>query len=313
MKLEKAALRIASGDLETAVQLRGIREMASLAETMDGMRKTLLEGKDRRARFLAAVSHDLRTPLTSIGGYLEAVEDGLADDPETLARYVEIMLAKTSLLEDRIQGLIEFERMETGEWRMGFKPLALGPFLDRLSREFAEDAKLRGLGFESDLSCLAAGSGASGATVASGALAGDAGPGAGGGPVIQADEALLCRAIENIVSNAFKHSPEGGSVRISAARVGSLLCIDVDDEGPGIPSTERELVFEPFYRGRPSRPLPRDGEEGGAAASASEQGNGLGLYIARSVIRGHGWDLRVEDSPSGGARLSIVIPWGRHA
>lgn len=269
MKLERAALGIASGDLETEVRLRGIREMGSLAETMDGMRKTLREDRDRRARFLAAVSHDLRTPLTSIGGYLEAVEDGLAADPETLSRYIGIMQGKTRLLENRIQGLIEFARMETGEWRVGFKPLALGPFLERLSREFAEDAKLLGLRFECEVSSL-------------------------GGFSFPADEALLGRAIENIVSNAFRHSPQGGLVRISSrpARAGEPAClVDIDDEGPGIPLADRDKVFEPFYRVSPGL----------------GEGNGLGLYIAKSVLRGHGWDLGISDSPSGGARFTLRL------
>ena len=273
MKLEKAAILIASGDLETRVQLGGIREIASLAGTMDTMRTTLREDRDRRARFLAAVSHDLRTPLTSIGGYLEAVEDGLASDPGTLSRYVSIMQDKTAVLEDRIQGLIEFARMETGEWRLGFRPLAMEAFLERLAREFAEEAELRGFRFRSRLSRI-------------------------GDLVLPADEALLCRAFENLVSNAFKHSPAGGTVSFSAGRIDdaspSDLLVDIDDEGGGIPPEERELVFEPFYRGK------------GAAA----QGNGLGLYIARSVIRSHGWEIEVGDAASGGARFTVRIPGG---
>ena len=269
MRLEKAAVRIAGGDLETAVQLGGIREMASLAVTMDGMRKTLREDRDRRARFLAAVSHDLRTPLTSIGGYLEAVEDGLAGDPATLARYVGIMQGKTRLLEDRIQGLIEFARMETGEWRVGFRPLDLGAFLEARAREFSEDARLRGLCFECAASCLC-------------------------GLALPADEALLGRVFENLVSNAFRHSPPGGLVRLSARLEGPAAMIDLDDEGPGIPVSDRELVFEPFYRG--------------VEGAKSGDGSGLGLYIARSVVRGHGWNLAVSAAPSGGARFTVMIP-----
>jgi signal transduction histidine kinase len=149
----------------------------------------------------------------------------------------------------------------------------MGPFLERLAREFGEEAELRGFGFRSELSAI-------------------------GGLHLPADEALLCRAFENLVSNAFKHSPPGGAVSLSARRTDGAsppgFSIDIDDEGSGIPSAERELVFEPFYRGK------------GAAA----QGNGLGLYIARSVIRSHGWDIEVGDAPSGGARFTVRIPGG---
>jgi signal transduction histidine kinase len=273
MRLEKAAQRIASGDLDTEVRIKGIREMVALADTMDGMRKTLREDRDQRARFLASVSHDLRTPLTSIGGYLEAVEDGLAEDPETLKRYVEIMHAKERLLETRIQGLLEFARMETGEWRAGFERLELEPFLTILASEFAEDAGLSGQRLEYRLSASA-------------------------GIAVMADRDLLRRAFENLLSNALRYSPPGSLVALSARRdtspaTGVGLFIEVDDSGPGIPEADRARVFEAFYRGSGAR-------EGA--------GNGLGLYIAHSVLRDHGWGISVSAAPSGGARFTVFIP-----
>jgi signal transduction histidine kinase len=273
LRLERAAGRIAAGDFETPVSQRGIREIEDLAAAMDGMRAALREDRDRRARFLAAVSHDLRTPLTSIGGYLEAVEDGLASDPRILERYVGIMRGKTRLLEARIAGLIEFARMETGEWRMGFETMELGPFLEGLCREFREDAALMDRGFSFELSAL------SGLSVA-------------------VDKALLTRAFENLVSNAIRYSPAGGSIRMEARRaaeegISGAFVIDLDDEGPGIAPSERARVFEPFVRG---------------SASREGEGNGLGLYIALSVIKGHGWDIRADGAPGGGGRFTIVIP-----
>jgi signal transduction histidine kinase len=268
LKLEAAAGRIAAGDFDTAVSVRGIREIEDLAYAMDGMRATLREDRDQRARFLAAVSHDLRTPLTSIGGYLEAVEDGLADDPETLARYVRIMRGKTRLLETRIGGLIAFARMETEEWRMGFETTEFRPFLDGLAREAREDAILLGRRFEAAL-------------------------GAVGDLELSIDRDLLSRALENVISNAFRYSPEGGLVKFSASAVAGAIRLDVDDEGPGIPLSERERVFEPFYRGSSAR----EGE-----------GSGLGLYIARSIVRGHGWTIAADESPTGGGRISVLVP-----
>lgn len=268
LKLEAAAGRIAAGDFDTVVDVRGIREIGDLAYAMDGMRAKLREDRDQRARFLAAVSHDLRTPLTSIGGYLEAVEDGLADDPETLERYVRIMRGKTRLLETRIGGLIAFARMETEEWRMGFETTELRPFLEGLAREAREDAILLGRLFESALE-------------------------AAGDIRLSIDRGLLSRALENVISNAFRYSPEGGTVRLSAGSAAAGIRLDIDDGGPGIPPSERERVFEPFYRGSSAR----EGE-----------GSGLGLYIARSIVRGHGWTIEAGESPTGGGRISVLIP-----
>jgi signal transduction histidine kinase len=268
LKLERAAGRIAAGDLESEVRVGGIREIGELALAMDGMRSALREDRDRRARFLAAVSHDLRTPLTSIGGYLEAVEDGLADDPATLARYVAIMRDKTRILELRISGLIEFARMETGEWRLGFERVLLGPYLHALAQGFREDAALLGKRFEARLEGLEA-------------------------IVLPVDKGLLARALENLVSNALRFSPDGGLVALSSKAREEGIALDVDDEGPGIPAQERELVFEPFSRG---------------SSNPRGEGSGLGLYIARSIIKGHGWDIGAGEAPGGGGRVSILIP-----
>ncbi|MDP3176305.1 MAG: HAMP domain-containing sensor histidine kinase, partial [Spirochaetaceae bacterium] len=273
LRLERSAVAIAAGDLESRVRVKGAREIVDLAAAMDSMRSGLREDRDRRARFLAAVSHDLRTPLTSIGGYLEAVEDGLAADPATLERYVSIMREKTRLLEARIAGLIEFARMDTGEWRLGFETLDLGTFLESQARVFAEDAILADRSFSSDL-------------------------GAAAGFSVQADAALLARALENLVSNALRYSPPGSAVRLVAARErrasppGDVLVLILDDEGPGIAPEERELVFEPFVRG---------------SAAHRGEGAGLGLYIARSVIEGHGWSLRAQEAPGGGCRFVATI------
>jgi signal transduction histidine kinase len=271
MKLERAAGRIAAGDLETEVGVGGLREIEDLAAAMDGMRTAIREERAQRARFLAAISHDLRTPLTSIGGYLEAVDDGLASDPATLARYVRIMRDKTRLLEGRISGLIEFAHMETGEWRMGFEPVDLRCFLEGLAKEFREDAELMGRDFSFELSAL-------------------------GSFRTAVDRDLLARALENLVSNAIRYSPAGGAIRMSARSGPGFLYVDLDDEGPGIKPDERAKVFEAFVRGS----LSREGE-----------GSGLGLYIVRSVIQGHGWEVRAGSSPSGGGRFTVEIPVGK--
>jgi signal transduction histidine kinase len=270
LRLERAAGRMAAGDLESSVSVKGVREIESLAFAMDGMRVSLGEDRDRRARFLAAVSHDLRTPLTSIGGYLEAIDDGLADDGATLKRYVGVMRDKARILEGRIAGLLEFARIETGEWRMRFEETELRPFLERLCGELGEDAALSGRRLASELGAL-------------------------GGLRVRVDKTLLARAFENIVSNAIRFSPEGGLVTVSAARErgGPGCYVLVDDRGPGIAPEDRERVFEPFFR---------------SAQPGDSGGSGLGLYIAMSVINGHGWELRAEEAPGGGGRISVFIP-----
>lgn len=272
-RLEKAAIAIASGDLESPVRAKGAREIVALAAAMEKMRSSIRENNAGRARFLASVSHDLRTPLTSIGGFLEAVEDGLADDPETLKRYVGIMKEKTGLLEERIEGLIDIARMESGEWRLRFEPQNLGQLFGEFAAMAREEAALSGATLRVDLAAIA-------------------------DITAPVDRSLLARAFENLVVNALAHGRLGGDIRIGARRPvdadgRALLAIDVDDDGPGIPEAERERAFDAFWRG----------------ASAKEgKGLGLGLFIARTIVEGHGWKLGLSTSPLGGARFSVLVP-----
>lgn len=272
-RLEKAALAIAAGDLETPVLGRGAREIVALATAMEGMRKAIKEDLARRSRFLAAVSHDLRTPLTAIGGYLEAIEDGLAEDPAVLGRYVSIMKDKTGVLEERIGGLIEFARVETGEWRLAIETLPLLELFEGFARDAREQCELAGSSLEVGLEAI-------------------------GGISAPADRGLLSRAFENLVSNALRHGRKGGLLRLGARRAKDergreLLLVDVDDEGPGIAPADRERVFEAYWRGSEAR---------------QGEGSGLGLYIARSILRDHGWDLKASSAPGGGGRFTIAIP-----
>lgn len=159
---------------------------------------------------------------------------------------------------------------------MGFEIIELGPFLENLAREAREDAALVGRRFEFDLA-------------------------AAEGLLLPIDRALLARAFENIISNALRFAPEGGLVRLSVSVGIGATIVRIDDDGPGIPLEERERAFEPFYRGSPAR-------QGSPGAIPPGEGSGLGLYIARSIVRGHGWSIEAGESPWGGGSISIVIP-----
>jgi signal transduction histidine kinase len=270
-QLEGAAVRVASGDLDSPVPEGDFTEVGTLASAMESMRLALKEDQNRRYRFLAAVSHDFRTPLTSVKGYVEAIQDGLAKDPETLSRYLSIMAERCGGLEGRINELLDFTRMETGEWRLNFSPAPLKPFLERLASRYTDDAEALNHTFEFDFPIDER-------------------------AVVNADWSLLARALENLVTNAIRYSPAGTTVKFSAARESDLsFSLMVDDAGPGVSEAESALIFEPFYRGCRAR-------LGG--------GSGLGLSIAKSVVVGHGWRLEVSRSPLGGARFQVrgILP-----
>jgi signal transduction histidine kinase len=265
LTLEGATRRIAEGDLEFQLSPRGKDEIASLTRSFETMRRALKEEQARRARFIMGVSHDLRTPLALIQGYAEAIADGLAADPQVHDRYIGVILEKTRLLEGLINNLIDFVRLDTGEWRLKFRRVALGSFLQDLARRFAEDAEILKRQFQAriDLPDSAA---------------------------VSMDEELFYRALENLIGNAIRYSAEGSRIELAARLESGKALIAVSDTGIGIPAEELPRVFEPFYR---------------ATNSRREQGFGLGLSTVKTIVESHGWAIEAASEVGKGTTFTI--------
>jgi signal transduction histidine kinase len=265
--LEGATRRVSEGDLDYALPMRGSNEITSLARSFENMRKALKEEYARRARFIMGVSHDLRTPLALIQGYVEAIVDGYASDPETQKKYLSIIQDKTENLEGMIGDLIEFVKMETGEWRMTFSPVPVRAFLSDIAKRYAEDALILRREFSASLDVPEE-------------LA------------VPMDEPLVSRALENLIGNSLRYTAEGGRVILAARVDGGCVEISLSDTGIGIPREELPLIFDPFYRGTNSR---------------REQGFGLGLTTVKSIIEGHGWSIGVVSELDKGTTFTIRI------
>ena len=224
-RLQRATRRVADGDLDFELDARGTSELASLARSFDAMRGALKEETERRSRLLAAVTHDVKTPLTAIKGYLEAIADGMAEDRETRDRYLGIIAEKADLLGARVSELIEYVRLSSSQWNIEPMPTGLAAFHRELCEGIAGDAAVLKRRLRHDLRIperLAA-------------------------PL---DAALLSRAYENILDNALRFTPEDGTVTVSAAVVdGGDLEVRIADSGPGIAAEDLPHLFDPFYRG----------------------------------------------------------------
>jgi signal transduction histidine kinase len=215
------------------------------------------------------ISHDLKTPLALIQGYVEAIMDGFASDPEAQKKYLAIVRDKTESLEGMIAELIEFVKMDTGEWRMTFRDVTLAPFLSDIAKRYSEDALIlkRDFSFSVDIPADL---------------------------TIPMDEGLIGRALENLLGNAIRYTPEGGKIRISAILdPDGTPKISISDTGIGIPPDEIGRIFDPFYRGTNSR---------------REQGFGLGLTTVKSIIEGHGWTITVSSRVDKGTVFTISMP-----
>jgi signal transduction histidine kinase len=268
MVLENATRRIAAGDLDVEITVKGSNEITSLTSSLNKMRDALKEEERRRCRFIMGVTHDLKTPLALIKAYADAIEDGIAEDPATGARATEIINAKADQLEVMIGDLIEFVRMETGEWRSRLKSANLSVFLGRSAKAFAMDAELLRHKFTFH------------ATLPDAVF-------------VPMDERLAQRALENIVNNAIRYTPDGSIVSLDAVLEGNAVRLTIADNGPGIDSVDLPHVFEMFYRGSSSR---------------HEQGMGLGLAVAKWVADCHGWAISASSDRGQGVCFAITIP-----
>jgi signal transduction histidine kinase len=255
-----AALERSRQVLESGIAAR-TRE---LTQVVDELRRASVA----KTEFLSNVSHELRTPLTSILGFTDLLLHGL-EGPLTDAQHEDLRTIEASggRLLGLIDDLIDVSQIEAGKVELRIDPIALRAFLEDLAGEIRPLAERNLLTLE---------------------LAFADGP-----AVVYADEARLRGILANLLTNAVKFTPQGGTIRIEVgAQDEDTLRIDVVDTGIGIAPAEQERVFEKFHR----------------TAAPDVPGTGLGLAIAREYSRLHGGDLRVESTPGVGSRFSLLLP-----
>ncbi|HCM28781.1 MAG: hypothetical protein A2Z99_21280 [Treponema sp. GWB1_62_6] len=267
-KLEDATRKIAAGDLDFPSSELASGDLASLGLSLDRMRAQLKEDRERRDRFIMGVSHDLKTPLAVIQGYLDALDDGLADTEEKRARYMAILRSKADLLGERIGHLIELAKTTTSEWRHTLAESDFGSFLEETLSPLAEYCAIRGFVLEWNL-----------------ALAEPC--------ILPFDRDMIARVLENLVGNAVSYGDSTVPILADARIEGRAILLRVENGGPGIPDEDLRKVFEPFFRGSRSR---KDG------------GFGLGLASVKSIVETHGWSIEAESEPGSRTAFIIRIP-----
>ncbi len=250
-RLEEGTRRISEGDLDFELTAKGSDRIASLTRSFDNMRKRVREETATRSRFIMAVSHDLKTPLSSITGYLDAIGDGIASDPVQLEKYLAIIRDKAGLLGSRIGQLIDYVKLDTADWRRSRERIAIASFLDEAATVFHLEAEARGFGFDSSIDI-------------------------GGDTRVFMDGDLVTRALENLVHNAFRYGEPPSPIAFHAAEEHGRITIRIVNRGKAIPPADLPFIFEPFFRGSRAR-------EGG--------GFGLGLSVVKSVVSSHGWSI----------------------
>jgi signal transduction histidine kinase len=253
-RLETAAERIASGDFDAPIVDRGDDEIGQLATAFDRMRVQLAQLDTARKEFVANASHELRTPIFSLGGFLELLVDEDLDE-ETRQEFLQTMRGQVERLTKLSTDLLDLSRVDAGQLSVSAEPVDFGEVVRALAEDFEHVASSSGHILESS--------------------AGDDVWGV-------ADEERVLQIGRALVMNALVHTPSGSRITIRSSRHSGLARLAVEDDGPGIPPTQREAVFERFYR-----------VEGGKAS-----GSGLGLAIARELARLMGGAVRLESRPA---------------
>jgi signal transduction histidine kinase len=274
-RLVEGARNLAGGDLGTRVDTGGPAEIETLGEAFNEMASALERDARERDRvermkddFLLTVSHELRTPLTSVKGFAEMLALQKNSMSAAQREAIGAISDGTGDLSRLIDDLVDLARSDAGRLRIETRPTAVRPLLERVARQmrnsFSErDQKLQ-VAAEKDL------------------------------PRIKADPERVAQAINNLLSNANKYGNEGGVVRLSAARKGKEVAIEVSDEGPGMTDEELEHVFERFWRAD-------------SGVSQRVGGTGLGLAIAKSLVELHGGEITAQSSDEG-ATFTITLP-----
>lgn len=266
-EMSDATQAMARGDYSRRVSDTSRDEIGRLARSFNVMAAELAETDRLRRDLVANVSHELRTPLTALQATLENLVDGVAAaDPETLRT----MLIQVERLSRLVTQLLDLSRLEAGTVPLDRQDFAVEPLLAHAVREQELHAPNVVIGM----------------TVEEEGLAADG------------DPERVHQVVANLLENAVRHSPAGGAVEVRARRSANGVTIEVIDQGPGIPDTDIERVFERFYRADSAR-------------ATSDGGAGLGLAIARWIVDLHGGEIHPERCEPHGCRMVVTLPGAR--
>ena len=261
--LSAAADEIAGGTYGVDVpQPRGRDEIAQLSARFADMAAKLAEAEQLSRNFLMSVSHELRTPLTAIRGHVSALREGVIDDPEAYGSSLAVIEEEAIRLERLVGDVLDLAKLNAHRFTVLEEEVDMRDLCERAYAAFGEVARTRAIDYRRDFEAS---------------------------PVIVTDGDRVLQIISNLLSNAFRWTPEGGRVSLALGADNGSVSVVVSDSGPGISPEERERIFRPFWS--------RDGG-----------GTGLGLAIARGLANALGGRIDLRSEPGLGARFELTLP-----
>jgi signal transduction histidine kinase len=264
--LTQAARRLEAGDLGQRTTLRSDDEIGELSRAFNAMAESLQRQETLRKALVTDVAHELRTPLTNLRCQIEAVQDGLLPVNEATLRSLH---EETALLSRLVDDLQDLALAEAGQLPLDRRAIAPGEAIANAITAVGPRAAEHRLALRADVEPHL--------------------------PPIEADPARLGQILRNLLANALTHTPDGGTITVTAAAANGVVEISVADTGPGIAPEHLPHVFDRFYRADPSR-------------ARGTGGAGLGLSIVKQLAAAHGGNVRVVSEPGRGARFTLTIP-----
>jgi signal transduction histidine kinase len=255
-----------------ALDSSGPREVQELVRAYQDMLLRVQAGQKAQRDFVANVSHEMKTPLTSIQGFAQALIDGTAATPAEQQQAAGIIYAEAGRMHRLVVDLLDLARLDAGTANLKSEPVNLAALLETVGEKFALQARQAGVTLE----------------VQPGAL-----------PAVIGDGDRLAQVLTNLVDNALRYTPSGGTVTLSTRLEPESACVLVRDTGTGIAPEALPHIFERFYRADPARPGGKD------------HGAGLGLAIAQEIALGHHGTLTAESQPGQGSTFTLRLPLPR--
>lgn len=273
--LTNAADNIRNGNLDSRVMESGYDEIDVLCRSFDSMRRTLktAEATEKRMRsersmLLANLSHDLKTPVTSIKGYIEGIRDGIADTPEKQKKYLDTIYSKAVMIDDMVNNLSVFSKLELSKLKFEFSVGDFNGFVRDVFEEYRLDLEKENMELKIETENI---------------------------PVnVKLDCEKMRRVFSNMVSNSIKYKKDGrGALAVRSYSGDGGIYITVTDDGIGISESELKNVFDEFYRVD-------------AARTMNIQGSGLGLGIAKQIVENHGGKLWLKSDGAGKGTTAVI-------
>jgi signal transduction histidine kinase len=263
LALSDAADEVAAGRYGVTVpQVPGRGEISHLSTRFRDMASQLEQAEALERNFLMTVSHELRTPLTAIRGHVDALLEGVVEDEVTRTHSLEVINHEAKRLERLVGDILDLAKLDTHRFALRHEEVDMERLVVRAYSAFNEEARRRGIDYRRTITAS---------------------------PVLETDGDRVLQVISNLLSNAFRWTPDGGRVGVALTQVDGTIHVAVEDNGPGIAADEQEWIFRPFWS--------RDGE-----------GTGLGLAIARELAAALGGQIELDTAPGKGSRFELVLP-----